>query len=542
MDLFILLAAIAFIVVFTLANIKLLYYYEHPDDKALNQAIVCKIMIIFGLLAAEILTMLLPIDVYNCRPGLSVNLWTSDDPQRPGGLDMKTAWVTMYAIIAFFLVIPLPFASYYYEADDDPRVTKSPPWKKALCYMVFTIGIFGIIIGVSFSLLNTASIPVQEISCGNWMSVTDTFPNYCTKAVPTTFKLNVSFWIYLVGIMSFFGWFLFVIFGGVGLTALPLDLILAFIDRPQACDLTTFLNKKKALGEKANKLKEIGDELRKKDLETRHKKGWGSGREKAKVAREFNKFRQAVFLLEREWAHMNVALKEKGENPVTAVGKLVCGICGLILSILWFIHILVYLVIRPQVDMGKLPGSRFLNDILAATDDTGIMILSLVIYMVFVVYLLSCVMKGCFKFGMRVFFLFPIHPMRPGETHLNTFLFNVGMILLSTTSVIQFSQDAFADYSRLTDADLIFSAQLKYLDFFTYFFKDRIFIYLLLAWSIITAIYLGIKPRDKIAFDLDFDKATESTQRKVQKEIEMHQRKAQADAVAEKRGLLRAKR
>ena len=33
--------------------------------------------------------------------------------------------------------------------------------------------------------------------------------------------------------MSFIGWFLFVMFGGVGLSALPMDLIREFIMRPK---------------------------------------------------------------------------------------------------------------------------------------------------------------------------------------------------------------------------------------------------------------------------------------------------------------------
>lgn len=36
-----------------------------------------------------------------------------------------------------------------------------------------------------------------------------------------------------MAIISFVGWFIFVIFGGLGLTALPMDLIMEFIHRPK---------------------------------------------------------------------------------------------------------------------------------------------------------------------------------------------------------------------------------------------------------------------------------------------------------------------
>ena len=36
-----------------------------------------------------------------------------------------------------------------------------------------------------------------------------------------------------MGFLSFFGYFFFVLFGGVGLPALPIDLILEFVNRPK---------------------------------------------------------------------------------------------------------------------------------------------------------------------------------------------------------------------------------------------------------------------------------------------------------------------
>ena len=36
-----------------------------------------------------------------------------------------------------------------------------------------------------------------------------------------------------MGMMAFIGWFFFLIFGGVGLSALPLDMINSFIGRPK---------------------------------------------------------------------------------------------------------------------------------------------------------------------------------------------------------------------------------------------------------------------------------------------------------------------
>merc|ERR1712226_307939 len=86
--------------------------------------------------------------------------------------------------------------------------------------------------------------------------------------------------------------------------------------------------------------------------------------------------------------------------------------------------------------------------------------------------------------------------MRHKATPLNSILFNVEMVLITSAAVVQFAQTAFSDYARLTDADVIFSAQIKYMTFYSYFFENNIFIYALLGWFVLALIYLLIRPRD----------------------------------------------
>jgi LMBR1 domain-containing protein 1 len=102
---------------------------------------------------------------------------------------------------------------------------------------------------------------------------------------------------------------------------------------------------------------------------------------------------------------------------------------------------------------------------------------------VFSMYLLFAVMKGTFKFGMR-FFLLPIHPMKPGGTLMNSMLFNLILILLCAIPCAQFCSQAFRDYARLTDIDVIFTGQIAYMDGFVYFYQYNIFIYALVFFSL----------------------------------------------------------
>jgi LMBR1 domain-containing protein 1 len=62
--------------------------------------------------------------------------------------------------------------------------------------------------------------------------------------------------------MSFISWFLFVLFGGIGLFALPLDLLYDFCTRPKKLDAFQLEIMKKRIIDDGAMLKELGSETR----------------------------------------------------------------------------------------------------------------------------------------------------------------------------------------------------------------------------------------------------------------------------------------
>ena len=92
------------------------------------------------------------------------------------------------------------------------------------------------------------------------------------------------------------------------------------------------------------------------------------------------------------------------------------------------------------------------------------------------------------------FFLVELHPMKVGGTMMNSFLVNVSLILCCSFPVVQFSAQAFSNYCSLTDVELLFDQQIRYLEFFKYFFANNVFIFVLLGISLVTMIFLYIKP------------------------------------------------
>lgn len=113
----------------------------------------------------------------------------------------------------------------------------------------------------------------------------------CGK-LPAKLGLSVTPVIYVMAMITFLGWFFFVLFGGIGLAALPLDLFADYANRPVRIDLEEFAKQKMVLNERSVKLLEIG---RKFTAEGRHQKRTRQNK------RTYNKFKQAVYFLDKDW-------------------------------------------------------------------------------------------------------------------------------------------------------------------------------------------------------------------------------------------------
>ena len=61
-------------------------------------------------------------------------------------------------------------------------------------------------------------------------------------------------------------------------------------------------------------------------------------------------------------------------------------------------------------------------------------------------YLLITTVKGNFKLELIIMILGQIHPMKKDNTYMNSILFNVLLVMLTSVSVIQFSIRTFGEY------------------------------------------------------------------------------------------------
>jgi len=295
--------------------------------------------------------------------------------------------------------------------------------------------------------------------------------------------------------ITFAGTFVLIFFGGIGLAALPIDLINAFRKRSKRMGAVEYANKKLTIGQRAKMLLDKGIVLRDK-----LRRSGGTRPSNRRDLRDYNRFRAGVFIVEQEYKKLERAYG-KGAGPeflwiMWEYAQLGLGFLGISISVTWFLHIVLYMA--PQTK----PISLFLNRMFIDMDNV-FSLFGTAAYAFYSFYLLWCVIKGNFKWGVRIPLFCTIHPMKVGETMMNAFLFNAFILLLSAVAVVKFCATAFKDYARYTGIDILFNVGVNNMRYIKYFWRYYYWAMVLLA--ILTFIFLMINPSDKKAVSKDDD-------------------------------------
>jgi LMBR1 domain-containing protein 1 len=441
-------------------------------------------------------------------------------------------------LVLAWLVLFIPFSVFYYEEDDGELLgkPKQSPVSVALCYQFMVIFIVGTIFTICYLFLSYAYIPVQEYSAPSITTINQVLTSNPTSNVfsvnqlqdmtqydtdinasiidegMNTVKIRLSIPTFFIGLMTFIGWFFFALFGGVGLSSMPLDFILAFKNRPRFMDAGELAEAQQSIRERVNELVDIG-ELIKIERDERNstsannsgsgvgfwkKLGCGGGggggggltrRQRKEEAKTLAEFKKAVYLLEKDVEDLKTCSENYDSyNPFIPYMKLVLGIISALLTLLWILQICLYI-------LPKYATIPFLNSYLDFWRKYFPLFGTLTIA-AFSLYALFGAIKGCFKCGIRFMFI-QLYPMEYNKTYMSSFLFNLGLILLCCAPVVQLSTEAFGEYAANTSAYQIFFNQIQYLTFFKYFFENDVFVYALLVMLLLTTIYLCFKPLDK---------------------------------------------
>ena len=488
-DIFMLIMVIALAIIIIIINIYLLAYYCAEDDNECGSGVMAKIIAVLGMFIGLGQICLLPLDVSNTRG-------------EGGDFRMDLIWKITYILILCFVFFVIPLAISIYEVDPDWGFAQK--FSNSFCFFMCELVVVVCLFGITFLLWNKAHIPISSLKCK--MNVSDSwsssdveiqesnennFIESCGKIVNTEIDIKVSFVVYIIALLSIISYILFMIFGGVGFFSFPLDLIYSFCTRPLKIKPAKLEEMKKEIVVTAADLKDLGMQLKKLEEKGDHTKNMFS-KEKRHYNELLKELKVGVSVIDDQFQLINM---QNLANQTSALGyllQLIAGIFCIILSLLWIAQIILYIIIKKN---GR-PLFRFLNIPLVILTDNNLSFLAICIFTVLSLYLLLITIKGNFKFGIRFMILGEIHPMKKDNTYMNSILFNVMLIMLTSVSVIQFSIRAFGEYTSLTDADIIFNTQIKYLSFYSFFFKYNIFEYGLLIIAFVSFIYLILRPND----------------------------------------------
>lgn len=444
---------------------------------------------------------------------------------------MVLVWEIAYGIIAALVVVVFPFFIFYYENDDEGMEAKEKSEGSCLTAMMLhlqgckrnfctalgyttvivvlgAIGFFVLQYYIAFTQIpyrayqvntgTSAFAPVDAVfSTGGVIGNGNSTVSPCGLASCGTtlavLQMDVSLIIFLAAVLSFVGWFLFSIYVGIGFIAMPMDLINAYIHRPKMLGYAEARTQRKVLMKRSEELIKIGEEMANRLIEAQDNARTKRDRKGAQKVHktETNRFKLLVDLLEKDLEEFQLGDPKNYRehyNPLVPYMKLVAGFFSIVLTAVWLIHIIIFMLFNP-------PLHPFLNTYLGFFDAFFPLFGTLTIG-ILGLYLLLCASTGAAKFGTR-FFLISVHPLEPHKTLLNSFMFNVQLVLLCVLPTVQFCTDAFSQYARNTDAGVIFGSQFKYIYGFRFFWQYNVFLFTILGFTLLSGIYFGIFPSDR---------------------------------------------
>jgi LMBR1 domain-containing protein 1 len=312
-------------------------------------------------------------------------------------------------------------------------------------------------------------------------------------------SVRTTFPVYCIALATVIGWLLFMVFAGVGLIALPVDLIKSYMYRPQKMiTKTEYIRMASDIGKKA---KTILDGLREAQTDARRNgRSRRTRRAISGLASELNDLEEEELKLREVYPQSEDAELSWALTVLGYFGNACGGVLAIALSGTWLVHILVYMFLDPPLD--PLLNTMFIQmDEVFGLFGTGA-------FAVFCFYLVLATLKGNFKVGLN-FLFFTVHPMAPGATLMSSFLFNTALIMLCSISIIQFCASAFDEYANETSVDEIFGNQITNLRGLGVVFQYNVFVFCLFIFAGLTGITMPFfarsKPKPKKNFDETYE-------------------------------------
>ncbi|KAF1318281.1 Lmbr1-like membrane protein, partial [Globisporangium splendens] len=353
-----------------------------------------------------------------------------------GNINMDVLWLIVFMSIIVIIVVLLPYSMYYYEADDGDDSVGNAQWLETLKMEIATLVVAIALFVVLYVTVSKSHIPMRALEV-NSLSPSRGFHAYTDGATLATDEIANA-------------------------ALIPVQGIKVTLDVSFPVYITGLL----CIQKQSLELIELGKSIKasmERPGQGTNKLSWERKKQKRLDFVTLNKFKQSVYLLESDMEELKLCHEDyKNYNPLVAVFKLILGCIAAFVSTIWVFHIELYML--PPV-----PLVPFLNTYFIWFDQ-WFPLFGTISVGIFSSYLLACAVKGCFKFGMRCF-CFALHPMKLHGTYMNSKLFNLGL------------RSPHVDPTMMGN-------QIHYLQGMSFFWEYNIFVYAILAFSLLTMTFL----------------------------------------------------
>lgn len=383
--------------VFFLAIYFVCRYSAEEED---GDAWLPRVVVVLILCAACYMVLLLPLEV----------ALTDDRPK----LDFAWAWQGTLIAAYTLLLVAGPFAFVFYESWSPAQTSVWARVRPAAVVVVVANAVFAAAFGALWF----------------WGDRVDPQDGSLT---------HVSPFVYFVAAAASFGWCFFV-FAGVGLAAVPVHAVTAFVRRPRPITRAEYEQARARLNVEVQHLLDAGRRL---DAEV------GAGRPSYRQRQKMLRFRRDVREAERQSERNQTAYHLSGAAIMRSYLSVALAVVNSVVSLMWALHILLCNILHVYPLLDRLVC--FLNTLLP--------LLATLVYAYLALYLMWCTVVGCRTVSGNVLVV-PVYPLRVRGTMLNALLFNSLLLLCSAFAVLQLCAISFTTYAASTFMHRVFAVTL----------------------------------------------------------------------------------
>ncbi|KAL0481069.1 lipocalin-interacting membrane receptor [Acrasis kona] len=434
-------------VIFLFSSFMFVVFFSSPVDRF--QAILPKIIVILGMTFAGCAVLFLPFDVWN-------NI-------QAGGLTSATPviWQIIFAFMAAWIVLVLPFSLIYFETFDSEKDHVKNVVSQSISAIVGTIIIFiitGLGMGISYIFFGYVQIPMTtQVSSYGAASLSSVVLNCDTcylESSDLTTRMGII--VYITAFLCAVGWFVLVVCGGCGMSSIPITLILGCVNRPKRIKLEEFVVQQKKFALRSHNLIKAG-----KKIEALRKQP--GGRTNMQTIRLYQEFKRAVYTADEEYQLLKTQFEKGGGSIVFYVIGLIFGVVAAVITILWIIHMILFMFTKQPIWGGL--------NLLFYYLDYAFPLFGLIAYSIFAFYLLMSVIAGNITIASRLP-LVSLYPIKFKDTLTSSFLYNTWLLMLGCIPVIQFTANAFSSYGSVTSLSGFFNVYVTNMIYFNWFFAN----------------------------------------------------------------------